>query len=461
VRGLLSLFVVVAFGLACAGVGARVDPVVAALKVDDFAKADELISARMQASPDDGLVNRLMGDLCLRRAQHFPRVWEKNQIRAIDSYRRAVDSEPTNCEYWNRLALAVAGGMDNPKTKFDPAEVAKLPMSEGHSACEGASILFFESYQQPTAAQRTSIIEKLGEGATAQAVHLKQFPTSLVSYNAAGLAELSWLQVGTIPSPQAGRWFVVTNPPQEAKGLTGARDRTIVDYSKFEVLRAPGSKVTFVDFGHGATLNTKGVIEASGCPGKVSWRVSSETGIPIGFCTKGPVLPGAKMYRADILSVADESHWAQQSMKAALLNPNGAREAQCVGGLVSRMLEYEASCAMTYRQAVSQERSFQRTQGQVAVDVDHADRILAAKHGEVLYGADVANELARGKVAKSLPYSLFLLTRSEPKSCTGRAITEGIAFSEDYSTTVARCTTNDFEFDFVGMALTGWRRGRE
>ena len=453
----------VVFGtaLACGGFGNAPDDVVQALTEDDFALAETLLQQRLDTAPDDARNNRLMGDLCLRRVQAFPRVAAKNQSRAIDSYRRAVEVEPTNCEYWNRLALAVAGGMTDDETRFDPAAVAKLPLREGHDACEGSALLFLESYQQPTAAEVSKLREKLGAEATNEALQLERFPSVRLSYNAAGLESLGWQTVVKAPTPDSGKWFVVTRPPQTASGLSGARDRKITSPEAGQILKTIGSNIAFVDYGHGATLSTKGFVPASSCPGNVSWRISSGNGTPIGYCTKGRVKSGARHYRAATLTPADESHWSEQSMRRSLLNPAAARDAECVGGIVDRMLEHEASCQITYRQAVTSERSLERKQIRVAADMAHAERVLSAVNGSIVYGEKVAKELGLGRVAKGLPYTLFLKVPSEIEACTGRTLMQGIVFSDDYETVVTRCTADGFEFDFEGMAISGWRRGRE
>jgi hypothetical protein len=434
--------------------------IVEALKQGDFPTAEALIDELLAASPDGASGNRLLGDLSVRRAQKFSRTWEKNISKAIDSYRRAVEAEPADCENWNRLALVVAAGATLPSVRLGPELIKDLPLSAGHAACGGGALLFLEDYQRPTEEEAGAIRATLGDKLSDEAIRADRFPSLLVAYNAAALGELNWERVFAAPKAQVGRWFVVAEPPQLAKGVEGARGRTVDERLKFEILNAPGSTVVFLDFGFGATLSATAYVPASSCPGAVSWRISSESGRPIGYCTKGPVKPHAKFYRADILRAADDSHWAEQTIRTSIMNPAAAREARCVGGLVGLMLEHEASCAVSYKQAVSRKRKFDESQGIVAVDINHGDRILAARNGEVFYGVDVAKALAAGKVAKGIPYGSFLLTPSDNSGCLGERLLAGATFSDDYSSMVVRCSADGFEFDFEGLALTGWRRAR-
>jgi hypothetical protein len=460
VRSLYLVGLVAGLSLACGGLGNNSDAIVEALKQDNFPEAEALLDAALAANPDDPKTNRLLGDLSIRRLQKFPRMWDKNIVRAIDSYRRAVEGEPTNCENWSRLAAAVAAASERPKERFDHNLVKKLPLAEGNAACDGGAVLYLEDYQRPNEKQAAAIRAKLGEETSMEAVRADHFPELMVSYKAAALDAMSWETVLRGQRAREGGWFVVTDPPQLAKGIDGARDRSIEERGKYEILQAPGATVTFMDYGFGATLTAKAFVPASFCPGVVSWRISSDSGKPIGYCTKGSVKPNARYFRADLLRAADDSHWAEQSIRAAAMNPAGAREAVCTGGLVGLMLEHEASCAVSYKQAVSRKRKFEKSQGRVAVDLAHAERILSARNGEVFYGADIAKHLSAGKVAKGLPFGLFMLTPGDTTGCRDEALLTGASFNEDYSSMVLRCSADGFEFDFEQMALTGWRRSR-
>lgn len=456
-RTLVAVVLVTIVSLACAGLGGGGDEIVDALKQDDFPGAEALIDAALAITPDDARTNRLLGDLSVRRLQKYPRTWDKNIVKAMDSYRRAVEAEPADCENWNRLAATVAAASDRPKLRFDPKLFKQLPK---RSSCPGGAMLFLEDYQRPTEKQEAALRVTLGDKASNEAVRAEQFPSLMVSFKSAGLDAMNWETVYRSSKAQAGRWFVVTDPPQLAKGIDGARDRSIDERGRFEILASPGATVTFMDFGFGATLTAKAFVPASFCPGVVSWRISSDSGRPIGYCTKGPVKPNAKYFRADILRPADDSHWAEQSIRAGAMNPAGAREAVCTGGLVGLMLEHEASCAVSYRQAVSRKRKLEGSQGEVAVDMSHAERVLAARNGEVFYGAEVAKQLAAGKVAKGLPFGLFMLTPADNSGCRDEALLKAATFNEDYSSMIVRCSTDGFEFDFEQMALSGWRRSR-
>ena len=226
---LITLVLALACGGAMDGMGLGktevVDPAAVALKNNDYKGADYILKERL-AQEADGRSYRLLGDVNRLRGQKFHRMWKENLNRARDAYKEAVVLDPTDCQSWARLAVAVVAGTGLQETRVPDEDLEGLPYGEGKD-CPAAPLLVLHHERQPSDEALEAATKELGKKASELDIVAKASPWLVDGYSGFDFAAMDWNNHFGDVKPTANGWFVVVDAPAQARGVGDAKGRTI------------------------------------------------------------------------------------------------------------------------------------------------------------------------------------------------------------------------------------------
>ena len=421
---------VVAGSLACAGLGAdeleqqaaidQDDPAEQARLAGDFTGAEALLQQRLRADPNDARSWRLLGDVNLTRGQRYPERWKENLGWALDAYEKAVRLDPASCAAWGRLAAVVIGASENEAIAVPRARLESLPLSKGWEACAGPALLSLVFQRQPTAA------ELVGDDENSEVDRMAAAAPWLV--DAVGRVDLSGLDFATVrPTVAAapGAPFVVLKVPTTGASVDGSTPRKFTHPEWQVVSRVAGDRVVYLDRRYAAQVPEQAITRAPGCP-STTWTLEGGGRRPVGTCVAGPHDRRASdLYDPDVLRpAAGDSHFHEPSIAKALIpwSTVADKPIRCLGGPVGRQFFDTPSCTVSYDRAVPVTRSLPADVGVVALSEAHAERIVRAARSQALWGAEMADHLARGEIGVGLPYELYTWAAPDLTGCRGRGV---------------------------------------
>jgi hypothetical protein len=420
--------------LACGGLFAGPDPVAAEAELDaadsaeqkrlrgDYDGAENELKRRLAANPQDARAWRLLGDVNFTRGQYYRERWTKNLGWAWDAYSSAVNVDPTSCLTWGRLAAVSLALSDNDEFQITREQIEALPLDQGWERCKGATMLELEFHRRP--AQQPDSLAGLAEAA----------PWMVSAVVRLDLRDVGWKEVLARPELGSGAAYVVFPKPTVVAGsVDGSKPRSFTYPEWLTVGSASGGRIVYLDRRFPERVPAMGITRAPACRG-TKWELSGPNRIPVGQCRAGPHdRRASEVYDPNLLRPSGTAYFHHSSIAPATVNWDDVAEGSvsCTGGSVGRMFVDTPSCQVSYDRAIPQRRAISSEgTGLVASSPEHAGLMVDVANAEELLGAELADQLARGRVGPGLPYSLFTLTQPDLTGCRGRGIFQKVRFVE-------------------------------
>lgn len=460
-RRSLTLAAVLSVGLACGGLFRGPDPVAAEAELDaadsaeqkrlrgDYEGAEKELKRRLNANPQDARAWRLLGDVHFTRGQYYREKWANNLQWAWDAYTSAVNVDPSSCLTWGRLAATALAVSENPDLAVQRSALDALPLERGWASCPGATLLELEFRRQPD--PRPGSLHELAAAA----------PWMVSAVVRTDLDDLGWKEVLARPALASGAAYVVfPTTPVTAGSVDGSKPRSFTYPEWLTVGSVSGNRIVYLDRRFPERVPAIGVTRAPACRG-TKWELQGANKIPVGECRAGPHdRRVSEVYDPNLLRPAGTSHFHQPSIAPATVNWDDVAEdsVSCTGGPVGRMFVDTPSCQVAYDRAIPQHRSISSEgTGLVALSAEHAAKMVDVANGAELLGAELADNLARGRVAEGLPYSLFALSQPDLTGCRGRGVYQKARFVE--GAVEFECKLGSATYQFRELTLVGVRIG--
>jgi hypothetical protein len=453
----------VAFALlGCGGLFSGPDPVAQEAELDagdsaeqkrlrgDYEGAEKELKRRLNVNPRDARAWRLLGDVHFTRGQYYREKWSTNLGWAWDAYTSAVNVDPTSCLTWGRLAATAIAVSENPEFAIPRDQLDALPLEAGWEACQGATLLELEFRRVPEP-RPESLRELAGAAPWMVSAVVRQDHSSL-----------SWKEVLARPELASGAAFVVfPKSPITAGSVDGSKPRSFTYPEWLTVGSASAGRIVYLDRRFPERVPAIGVTRAPACRG-TKWELQGANKVPVGQCRAGPHdRRVSEVYDPNQLRPAGTSHFHQPSIAPATVDWNDVAEdsVSCTGGAVGRMFVDTPSCQVAYDRAIPQRRSISSDgTGLVALSAEHAAKMVDVANGQELLGNDLADQLARGRVAEGLAYSLFTLSQPDLTGCRGRGIYQKARFVEgavEFECKLGAVTYQFREMTLVGVTIGG------